>query len=263
MYVPNLQSFLATPWIEPPRTGPPGFEPRSRKVSLQVQDMPPTDGKPPPPKSDSNNQNPGPSRKFEIAIGQNVQKHCKVVVRCKIQSTVGFLVFPTSSLSPETDGCSPECFPCPSLYKEYFPCPSQVLHTVLTKLCTCQSVVPTLWFICYLNPTCTATAWWWQRWCQWWRFRRVDGVICISQPVQNHVSADNRFRKVKLREVLRRLTRDQRTDAALQEVVVLPHLPAIMILQLLACCFPYFVPFFSDEYKVINMSSSCCDHGTV
>ena len=60
-------------------------------------------------------------------------------------------------------------------------------------------------------PTCAATAWWCRRWCQWWRFRKADGVICLRQLFQEHVSVDTRFRKVKLRQVLRRVTCDQRS----------------------------------------------------
>ena len=41
----------------------------------------------------------------------------------------------------------PECFQCQIV----FPCRSQVLHTVLTNLCTCQSVVPTLCLPCHLT----------------------------------------------------------------------------------------------------------------
>ena len=92
----------------------------------------------------------------------------------QLQSTVGFMVSPKASLSPKgvlhrvsqvlpvSDGCCPKCFPCPSHTQEYFPCPSQVLHT-----------------------TCTTTPWWRRRWCQWWRFRRVDAVTRTSSSLSS------------------------------------------------------------------------------
>ena len=39
--------------------------------------------------------------------------------------------------------------------------------------------------------------------------KRVDGVICIHQLFQEHVSVHTRFRKAMLHQVLCRLTRDQ------------------------------------------------------
>ena len=81
--------------------------------------------------------------------------------------------------SPVSDECSPECFPCPS----------QVHHTVLTKLCTCQSVVPTTWFICYLPQPCMHS------------HCLVVSVVVGSEAQQafpGHVSVDIRFRKVDL-----------------------------------------------------------------
>ena len=113
-----------------------------------------------------------------------------------------------SQIPPVSDKCSQYCFSCPSHFKRYFPCFFAHLsqRVVLTKLCTCQSVYPTHWFICYLTlrvpqllggggggVSCGGS-------------EGFDGVICIRLLFQEHVSVDTRFQKVKLHQVLRRLT---------------------------------------------------------
>ena len=96
----------------------------------------------------------------------------------------------------------PIVFPTPSLVKELFSVSfpglshrdDQAMDMPMRRFHTLFHLLS--------RSTCTATALWWRRWCQWWRFRRVDGVICTSQLFQEHVSVDTRFRKVKLHQIL-------------------------------------------------------------
>ena len=146
----------------------------------------------------------------------------------QLQSAVGFMVSPKASLSPKgvlhvsqllflhksiAHSASqvlllhreylPIVFPKSfSLSKSFFPCPSQVLHTVMTKPCTCQCVVPTLCFICYLVPRVPPLLGGGGGGVSGGGLERVDCVICISQLFQEHVSVDTRFRKVKLHQIL-------------------------------------------------------------
>ena len=79
-------------------------------------------------------------------------------------------------------------------------------RVVLTKLCTCQSVFPTHWCICYLTLREPQLLGGGGGGVSSGGSEGFDGVICISHLFQEHVSVDTRFRKVKLHQVLRRLT---------------------------------------------------------
>ena len=128
----------------------------------------------------ANNPNPVPSDKFEIQQLRNICKEwsnsartsvpgtfpnsCWQVVRSNSKLRLASWCLPKhhshrkvfSTVCPRSSSCTRvlpivllKSFPC---QKEYFPCPFQVLHTVMTKPCTCQCVVSTLCFICYLAP---------------------------------------------------------------------------------------------------------------
>ena len=156
-------------------------------------------------------------------------------VRCNSKVRLASMVFPVASLSPKGDPqnvsqalhktivdsvsqvvpvsveCSPWCLPRPSHAKEYFPCHSQVLHTVLTELCTCQSVVPTLWFVCYLTLRVPPLLGGGGGGVSGGGSEGLTVSSASASSPKNTSCVDTRFRTVHLHQVLRRLAWDQRS----------------------------------------------------